>query len=92
MSDVHVELLVGRRVVDANGEVAGRLQRIMADRVGLECVVSEYRLGAGALLERLGLASRGGLVVPWQQMDLSDPLHPRLRCTNAELLASQGRT
>jgi hypothetical protein len=57
-------------------------------------VVEEFLLGRGGLLERLSVADLSlvplrllgarhagdGLRISWQQMDLSDPARPRLRC------------
>ncbi len=91
---VHVELLLGRRVYDAQGHVIGHLEEIHAGQRGKECVIEEYHLGPAALLERLGIStarlvgwplSRKPLRIPWRQLDLSDPEHPRLRCTREEL-------
>ncbi len=94
MMKVHVELLLGKRVHDPNGRNAGRILEIMARKDGAHCFVTEYLLGSGGLLTRLGISSAHlvGLPVrsepkriPWQQMDLSDPDHPRLRVPIEEL-------
>ena len=93
MTHVHVELLFGRRVHDANGKVAGRIETMRATWKGDSCVVDEYHLGTAALLEKLGITagrligigSHEPLRVPWDQMDLSDPDRPRLKCTLDEL-------
>ena len=91
---VRLQDLVGRRVLTADGAVAGRIEEIRATWRGEKCLIEEYHLGAAALLERLGLSaarligwtvSRDPLRVPWQQLDLSDPEHPRLRCSVEEL-------
>ena len=91
---VRVQELIGRRVRDSAGKVAGRIESIRATWRGDECLVEEFDLGAAALLERFGItagalvgwpARRGPLRVPWQQLDLSDPEKPRLRCTLDEL-------
>lgn len=91
--EVHLELLIGRRVRDREGSPAGRIEEVVAERVDLECVVREYHLGPAALLERLSLGAarlfrgrgNGLTVVPWDAMDLSDPEHPRLTCRLADL-------
>lgn len=97
--NVHVELLAGRRVRDVNDKVAGRIQSIHGEIRGKECYVEAFLLGPAALLSRLGI-SAGRLVgwakheplrVPWQQLDLSDPEKPRLRCTVDELRAAANR-
>jgi len=91
---VHFELLLGRQVHDPEGQRVGRILEVHAEPEGKDCVVREYLLGTAALLTRLGI-SAGRLVglplhrepirVPWDQMDLSDPERPRLRCSVEEL-------
>jgi len=90
---VHVELLIGRRVVDANGKVAGRIHSIHAERRGDDCFVDEYHLGTAAFMSRLGISAARligwqlarAVRVPWYQLDLTDPERPCLRCTVEEL-------
>ena len=97
--ECRVELLIGRRVVDASGEVVGRLEEIVADYVDDEYVVREFHVGAFAALERLGTGMFGqsccdfsaaaaftrGYIVPWRHMDLSDPDHPRVTVAKGTL-------
>ena len=99
MNSVHVELLLGRRVHDVNGRVAGRIFEILAVRRGAQCFVHQYVLGAAGLLTRLGMSSAGlfgwssgrqPTTVPWELMDLSDPRQPRLKVTVEDLLQRQG--
>ncbi len=94
MKTVHLELLLGRRVLDPEGKRVGRILAVRAEQEGKDCVVREYLLGTAALLTRLGLSAqrlvglpihRDPLCVPWDLMDLGDPAKPRLRCTVAEL-------
>ena len=96
MQNIHVELLVGRRVRDTQNRVIGRIECIHARLRGQDFVVAEYHLGPAAVLERLGISaagmigwplSREPLRVPWQHLDLSDAENPRLRCTLEELKA-----
>ena len=85
--EVHVELLLGKRVRDSNGRIAGRILAVRAVKEGAHCFVTGYQLGAAALLTRLGISSGrligmrlgSSKVVPWQQMVLSDPDRPRLK-------------
>lgn len=86
--ELHVERLLGKPVRGADGEVAGRIEELVARRVGGQRVVTEVHLGPHALLERLSAPLLGhprGWKARWDQMDFSDPEHPRLRCTRAEL-------
>ena len=89
--EVHVEQLLGRKVVDVDGRVIGRIEEMRSEIVDGERVVTEFHLGPAALLERVGLvvgelpflrmfaASRSARSVAWNHLDLSDPRHPRLR-------------
>ena len=91
---IHLEQLLGRKVHDPAGKSAGRIEEVLAERQGDRWVVTEYLLGAGGLMERLSLVGAASLFVsllggfggsasyrvPWDQMDLADPNHPRLKC------------
>jgi hypothetical protein len=97
---VHVELLMGRRVVDPDGESVGHIAEIHAapDDAG-HLVVREYLLRRHKLLDSLSIAGvagalvrilgghseHAGLKVPWDKMDLSDLRHPKTLCAASEL-------
>ena len=96
--DVHVELLLGTKVVDANGEKVGRIEEFRADQDGSSCRIESYMIGASALVERLSAwtlvrpikrALRGRVYsvfeVHWQDMDLSNPKKPKLKVAKADL-------
>lgn len=97
--EVRLELLVGRKVFDAAGECVGRIEEVRAEVDGPDHVVREFHVGKLAVFERLleGRLLRAllrrlsahrlwtGYVVPWQEMDLSDPERPRARRRKAEL-------
>jgi sporulation protein YlmC with PRC-barrel domain len=92
--EVHLERLIGRTVRDRDGRSAGAVEEIVVEARGDAWVVTEYLTGPAGTLERLasrdiglwlvgllGAAkSPGGYRIPWSQLDLSDPVHPRLRC------------
>jgi hypothetical protein len=90
---IHLEHLVGREVHDSEGKRMGRILSVTAERDGDECVVREFLLGPAALLRRFGISTlhmvglklRKPLAVPWDQLDLSDPERPCLRCRGEEL-------
>jgi sporulation protein YlmC with PRC-barrel domain len=99
---VRLQDLVGEVVHDVDGKRVGRVRSVMVERKGNECVVCEYRLGGEALLARFGLSalrlvgwphSHEPIRVPWDQLDISDPEHPRLLCRKDELkgLAKGGK-
>ena len=99
-TEVKLELLLGIRVVDVNGERVGRIEEVLADRDGEELLVTHYLVGRYGLFERFSIYHVGiGLLrylgsrshsehphrIPWDKLDLSDPEHPRLTCSVDEL-------
>lgn len=97
MSEVRLELLLGRRVLDRDGRAIGRLEEVRAERDGDECLITDYLIGPAALLERLAAPVLRvlGFRAPshaarWEQLDLSDPEKPRLTCSVAELRTLRG--
>jgi len=97
--EIHIELLLGTKVCDVDGEDVGRIEEFHVQRDESSCRVDAYLIGASAVIERLSawtlvrpvkklLHSRNLLTVyevPWQDMDLSDPQHPRLRIAKRDL-------
>lgn len=99
--EINVELLLGIKVRDVDGENVGRIEELRVERDDDEksCLVEAYLIGTSALIERLSawtlvrpitrfLNSRdlySVYRVPWQDMDLSDPQHPRLRIAKGDL-------
>ena|SRR6266566_2199062 len=97
--EIHIELLLGTKVRDVFGEDVGRIEEFHVQRDESSCRVDAYLIGASAVIERLSawtlvrpvknlLHSRNLLTVyevPWQDMDLSDPQHPRLRIAKRDL-------
>jgi hypothetical protein len=84
--------LLGKRVFDPSNKPAGRIEEIRAHVANGECVIVEYLLGSGGLMQRLSVPGMIGLFtsalgghnnptthrVSWDLMDLSDPEHPRV--------------
>jgi len=98
-TEINVELLIGRKVYDANGKKIGRIEEILAVEKGDDLVVSEYHVGTYGLFERLSayhfgvgllrvLGARGHVKdpkrIPWQELDLSDPERPVWRRRHPE--------
>jgi sporulation protein YlmC with PRC-barrel domain len=95
-TEVRIELLVGRVVVDSTGRKIGRIEEVFARDEGGETVVAEYHTGPAALLERLSaeIAPRWfdrGFRIPWDKLDLTDPSHPVTTCTLEDLKKFHGR-
>lgn len=90
--EVRVDRLLGRRVLARNNQSVGRLEEVRTERKGSGLIVTEYLIGASGLLERLGIGVKllfgqrpSSYVARWDQMDLSDPERPRLRCAIEDL-------
>ncbi|MEH2071857.1 MAG: hypothetical protein V7K47_27535 [Nostoc sp.] len=97
--EIHLELLLGKQVLDSTGKAIGRIEEICAEQQGEEWVIKEYLIGYAAILERLSawnigigilnlLGAQkiyGGYTVPWDMLDLTDPQKPRLHCSLDEL-------
>jgi hypothetical protein len=100
----NLELFLGSRVRALNGRVIGRLEEVVAEWEGDDCFVTEYFLGIYGWIERLAAwpisrelfralrlaKNKGGFCARWDQLDLSDPFRPRLRCSVDELLPANG--
>ena len=96
MKTIHVETVVGRKVRDVDGKVAGRFEEVHADWRGGECIVTHYVIASNKarrgfhwtllitmILRQLGAEkSGGGIVVPRDRLDLETM---RLKCRVEEL-------
>ena len=90
--ETRLDRLVGRQVLAPNNQPVGRLEEFRAEKHGSGLLVNEYVIGRAGLLERLGFAVKllvgkagGGYVARWDQLDISDPMRPRLTCPASEL-------
>ena len=90
--EVRLDRLVGRAVIAGNNQRVGRLEEFRAEEQRGTYVITEYVIGAAGLFERLGVGfkllfgKRGaGYVARWDQLDISNPEHPRLTCRVEEL-------
>lgn len=92
-NEARVELLLGRKVHAMDGRAVGRIEEMRAEREHDYWVVTEFHVGPTAIVERLSVRHFGltlpgrvhGYRVRWDQIDLSDPDHPRLTCPLDEL-------
>jgi sporulation protein YlmC with PRC-barrel domain len=96
--EMGLEQLLNHRVHGLDGRTVGHLEELVIERDADGWHVAEYRVGAFALLTRLGgwplgramlrsvgLGKGRGYRVPWQMLDLSDASRLRLRCDVSEL-------
>ena len=89
---IRVQDLIGGHVVALNGRRIGRIEelRVEPGRGTFELV--EVLIGTGGLLERLSvmrlrlMRRSRTIVASWDQIDLSDPMHPKLTCVIDELV------
>jgi len=95
--EVYLDALLGRMVVTQDNRPVGRLEEFHARQHGDYYHVVGFVIGSAGLMDRLnvgfralfGLAGRGK-VARWDQLDISDPEHPRLTCPPEELSPLQG--
>ena len=90
--EVRLDSLLGRQVLAPNNQRVGRLEEFRAEQRGNELIITEYVLGMAGLTERLGVTIKllfgkntSGYIARWDQLDISDPLHPRLTCPASAL-------
>ena len=97
--DIRIQLLVGTKVYDVDGNSVGRIEEIRVKREEKALLVESYLIGASALIERLSARTLvrpiGRLLrarhiysvyeVPWQEMDLTDPKRPVLKVASSDL-------
>lgn len=106
MTELNVELLLGRQVRSRDGTRLGHIETIHVASDGDAWLISEYHIGPNALLERLAV----GLLprplreaaqqrsqsrrrrIAWHQLDINDPRRPRLVCDEAELEEASERS
>ena len=98
--EIHLELLVGKKVFALNGRSIGRLEEVRAElNARGHCFVTEFLIGSYAFLERMSawrigreimrtlhVKRNAGYRVRWEQLDLSDPQRPQLLCEVEELV------
>jgi hypothetical protein len=90
--EVRLDRLLGREVLAGNNRRIGRIEEFRSEVGNGSCRITAFVIGAAGLSERLGMhvkslfGVRGsGFVARWNQIDLSDPDHPRLTCPVDEL-------
>jgi sporulation protein YlmC with PRC-barrel domain len=97
--EIHLELLLGKKVFALNGQSIGRLEEARAElNERGHAFVAEFLVGSYAILQRLSVWRIGRAIlrtlhvrkntyrVNWDQIDLSDPQRPQLKCEVDELV------
>jgi sporulation protein YlmC with PRC-barrel domain len=99
MQRIQLIEILGRRVIDSDGETIGHLGEIEAEQGSESCLIQAYLVEHRLLLDRLGTwtltsstqkarsrrSKSKPFRVPWDQMDLSDPRHPKTLVPKSEL-------
>jgi hypothetical protein len=96
--EIHLELLVGRRVYALNGRAIGRLEEARAEVHQGNASVTEFLVGTYGVFERFaaweigrtilslfGSLIKGGYAVKWNQIDLTAPERLQLTCKVSDL-------
>jgi len=96
--EIHLELLLGKRVYALNGRAIGRVEEVRAELHQGSASVSEFLVGSYAIFERLsaweigravlglfGSVIKSGYRIRWEQIDFTDPQRPTLTCHVSEL-------
>jgi hypothetical protein len=91
-NEVYLDRLLGRMVVAGNNRPVGRLEEFHCEQHGDYFHIVEFVIGSAGLMDRLNVGmkalfgkSGAGKVVRWDQIDITDPEHPRLTCSVDEL-------
>lgn len=99
MRELRLFEILGRKVVDFEGKYAGRIEEIEAERGDDVSLIKSYLVVHRGLLDRIQTWTLAGSIrksipvrekstpyrVPWDQMDMSDPDHPRILVPQSEL-------
>ena len=86
--ELYLDQLLGRTVTAGNNRSVGRLEEFHSEQRGDDFYIVAFVIGSAGLMQRLnvgvkalfGMSSRGK-VARWDQIDISDPEHPRLTCS-----------
>jgi hypothetical protein len=91
-NELYLDELLGRIVVAGTNRPVGRIEEFHAAQRGDYLHVAEFLIGAAGLMERLNVGFRAlfgkagaAKVARPDQIDISDPMHPRLTCSLEEL-------
>jgi hypothetical protein len=90
--ELYLDELLGRTVVARNNRPVGRIEECHAAQRGDYFHVVEFVIGAAGLMERLNVGFRSlfgkagsAKTARADQIDVSDPTHPRLTCAVEDL-------
>jgi hypothetical protein len=91
-NELYLDQLLGRPVAAGNNRRIGRLEEFRSEQRGDYFYIVEFVIGSAGLVERLNVAVKAlfglrghGKIARWDQIDISDPAHPRLTCSVDDL-------
>jgi hypothetical protein len=91
-NEVYLDDLLGRVVVAGNHRPIGRLEEFHAEQRGDYFHIVEFVIGSAGMVDRLNMGVRAllgkaasGKIARPDQIDISDPRHPRLTCSVGDL-------
>jgi sporulation protein YlmC with PRC-barrel domain len=99
MRELRLFEILGREVVDSEGKYAGRVEEIEAERGDDVSLIKSYLVVHRGPIDRVQTWALSAVIqksipvreksrpyrVPWDQMDMSDPEHPRILVPQSEL-------
>jgi hypothetical protein len=90
--EFYLDELLGRMLLARNNRPVGRIEEFQAEQRGDHFHIVQFLIGSAGLMSRLDVGVKalfgkggGGKIVQWDQVDISDPVHPRLTCSVEEL-------
>lgn len=94
VAELRLHDLLGRQLLSANNQPVGRIEEFRAQSTTHGCAVIEVVIGMRGLLERMNVGARrvvgaelkGSRVARWDQIDVSNPLKPKLIVSVKELV------
>ena|SRR5919112_4639631 len=90
--EFYLDELLGRVVVAGNNRPIGRVEEFHAEQRGDYFHIVEFVIGSAGLMDRLNVGVRAmfgkagsGKTARADQLDITDPTHPRLTCSVEDL-------
>ena len=90
--EFYLDQLLGRMLLARNNRPVGRIEEFQTEQRGDHFHIVEFLIGSAGLMSRLDVGVKalfgkgaGGKIARWDQVDISDPVHPRLTCSVEEL-------
>jgi hypothetical protein len=63
MSEINIELLVGRAVASRAGKIVGHIEEVRAEHDGSDLIITEFHVGSYAAMERMSASPIGTVLL-----------------------------